>query len=94
MAQLFSGRIITAMRQCSQAGRVAAANSLRPRPLAAVPLRPAQLLVARASSSMDNNISSQLMAQMKNKIQVRAACVACPAPRSCGHVSSLAGACT
>lgn len=79
MALLFGGRIITAMRQCSQAGRVAAASNPR-RPLAPAAVRPGQLLVARASSSMDNNISSQLMAQMKNKIQVQARPPCSPGP--------------
>ncbi|PRW20958.1 sufE chloroplastic [Chlorella sorokiniana] len=76
MAMLVSARVITAMRQCSQgatrAARWAAAG--RPSlaaaaPAAAAAVRPGQLLAARASSSMDNNISSQLMDQMRGKIQ-------------------------
>ncbi len=66
---LVSARVMTAMRQCSQgatrAARWAAAG--RPSLAAAAPaaaVRPGQLLAARAASSMDNNISSQLMDQV------------------------------
>ena len=59
-------RLASAVRQCSPAAARWAGGVAARLPLAG---RPAQLLVVRASSSMDNNISSGLMESMRGKIQ-------------------------
>lgn len=80
MAMLVSARVMTAMRQCSlgatRAARWAAAGrpSLAAAPAAAAAARPGQLLVVRAASSMDNNISSQLMDQVGQPQGLRLRC--------------------
>lgn len=82
MAMLVTARVMTAMRQCSlgatRAARWAAAG--RPSlaaaaPAAAAAARPGQLLVVRAASSMDNNISSQLMEQVGAPQGLRLRCL-------------------
>lgn len=68
MAQLVSARMMTAVRAAAAARGAAVARWAAPQ-LRAAPAA-ARLVAARsASSSMDNNITGQLMEQMRGKIQ-------------------------
>lgn len=93
MAMLVTARVMTAMRQCSlgatRVARWAAAG--RPSlaaaaPAAAAAARPGQLLVVRAASSMDNNISSQLMEQVGAPQGLRLRCLLLDARLRGGHL--------